>query len=60
MLRWALIFLIVALVAAALGFGGIAGTAAGIAQVLFWIFLVACILIFLFSLIAGRRPRDIT
>lgn len=60
MLRWALIFLIVALVAAALGFGGIAGTAADISKILFWIFLVACALIFLFSLVSGRRPRDIT
>ena len=36
MLYWALMFLIVALVAALFGFGGIAGTAAGIAQVLFF------------------------
>lgn len=60
MLRWALTFLVIALIAAVLGFGGIAGTAAGIAQVLFWIFLVGCLLIFLLSLISGRRPRDIT
>ena len=60
MLRWALIFLVVALVAAVLGFGGIAGTAAGIAKILFWIFLVGCLVIFLLSLITGRQPRDIT
>ncbi len=40
MLYWALVFLIVALVAAALGFGGVAGTASWIAQVLFVVFLV--------------------
>src|SRR6476660_9900074 len=40
MLYWALVFLIVALVAAALGFGGIAGASAGIAKILFFIFLV--------------------
>ena len=40
MLGWALTFLIVALIAAALGFGGIAGTSAGIAKILFLIFIV--------------------
>jgi len=54
MLRWALIFLIVAIVAAALGFGGIAGTAAGIASILFWIFLAMCVLLFFLGLVDGR------
>ena len=40
MLGWALTFLIVALIAGALGFGGIAGASAGIAQILFFVFLV--------------------
>ena len=40
MIRWAVIFLVIALVAALFGFGGVANTAAGIAQVLFWIFAV--------------------
>lgn len=55
MLNWALVFLVIALIAAALGFGGIAATASGIAQVLFYIFLV----LFLVSLITGliRRRR---
>ena len=39
MLYWALVFLVVAIIAGALGFGGIAGTSAGIAQILFFIFL---------------------
>ena len=34
MLGWALTFLVIALIAAALGFGGIAGASAGIAQIL--------------------------
>jgi len=50
MLYWAVIFLIVAIVAGVLGFGGIAGASVGIARVLFGIFLV----LFLISLIAGR------
>jgi uncharacterized membrane protein YtjA (UPF0391 family) len=39
MLGWILTFLVIALVAGALGFGGIAGASAGIAQILFYIFL---------------------
>lgn len=53
MLRYTAIFLIVAIIAAAFGFGGIAGTAASIAKVLFFIFLV----LFLVSLLLGRNPR---
>lgn len=54
MLNWALVFLVVALVAGALGFGSVMGTAAWIAQVLFVVFLV----LFLVSLLTGavRRP----
>lgn len=50
MLRWTIIFLVVAIIAAIFGFGGIAAGAAGIAKILFYIFLV----LFVISLIAGR------
>lgn len=40
MLNWAIGFLIVALIAAVLGFGGIAGAAIGFAKILFFIFVV--------------------
>ena len=40
MLSYAILFLIIALVAGVLGFGVIAGTAAAIAKVLFLVFLV--------------------
>jgi uncharacterized membrane protein YtjA (UPF0391 family) len=53
MLNWAVTFLIVALVAALLGFTGVAGQAAWMAQVLFIVFLV----LFLVSLVAGPRVR---
>lgn len=46
MLRWALVFLIIGLVAAALGFGGVAGAAVGIAKFLFFLF-IAMFVIFL-------------
>jgi uncharacterized membrane protein YtjA (UPF0391 family) len=53
MLYWALMFLVIALVAAVLGFGSLAGTASWIAQVLFVVFLV----LFIVSLLMGsRRP----
>jgi uncharacterized membrane protein YtjA (UPF0391 family) len=52
MLRWALIFLIIALVAGAFGFFSLEGTAMYIAKILFFVFLV----VFVISLIAGRRP----
>ncbi len=51
MLRWAVIFFVVALIAAVLGFGGIAGAAAGIAKLLFWVFVV----LFVASLFFGRK-----
>jgi uncharacterized membrane protein YtjA (UPF0391 family) len=51
MLSYSLAFFIVAVVAGFLGFGIIAGTAAWIAKVLFFIFLV----LFVVSLITGRR-----
>jgi len=55
MLYWAVIFFIIAIVAALFGFGGIAAGAQTIAMWLFWIFLI----IFLVSLILGliRRGR---
>jgi len=49
MLKWSLIFLVVSLVAALFGFAGIADSAAGIAKVLFFIFLV----LFIITLIGG-------
>jgi uncharacterized membrane protein YtjA (UPF0391 family) len=56
MLRWALIFLIVALIAGVLGFGGIAGTAVEIARVLFFIFLVLLVISVLSGAFRGRPP----
>jgi uncharacterized membrane protein YtjA (UPF0391 family) len=53
MLRWALAFFIIALIAAIFGFGGIALAAAGIAKILFFIFLV----LFLVALVSGLMRR---
>jgi uncharacterized membrane protein YtjA (UPF0391 family) len=43
MLGWIITFLVIALIAALLGFGGIDGAATGIAQILFYIFLIALV-----------------
>ncbi|RSK68108.1 DUF1328 domain-containing protein [Enterobacter huaxiensis] len=51
MFRWGIIFLVIALIAAALGFGGLAGTAAWAAKIVF----VVGIILFLISLFTGRR-----
>lgn len=56
MLRWALAFFIIAIIAAFFGFGGIAATATGIAQILFYIFLVLFLIALLFGLLGGRAP----
>ena len=55
MLRWAMTFLIVALIAALLGFGNIAGTASSIAVTLFWVFVVLFLASLLASLVTGKR-----
>lgn len=51
MLGYAITFLIIALVAGALGFGSLAGTSAMIAKICFFVFL----LFFIVSLVRGRR-----
>lgn len=56
MLGWALTFLVVALIAAALGFGGIAGASAGIAQILFVVFIVLFAAAMIARALQGRPP----
>jgi uncharacterized membrane protein YtjA (UPF0391 family) len=55
MLKWALIFAIVALIAGGLGFGGVAGAAAGIAKFLFFLFLVGFLVFLVLGFWAGRK-----
>jgi len=56
MLRWAILFLVVALIAALFGFTTVAGTSIFAAKILFFVFLV----LFVVSLISGSRtPRDV-
>ncbi|MEM5786738.1 MAG: DUF1328 domain-containing protein [Syntrophobacteraceae bacterium] len=51
MLAWAIGFLIIGIIAGFFGFTGVAGTATWVAQVLFFVFLIA----FVVSLFWGRR-----
>jgi uncharacterized membrane protein YtjA (UPF0391 family) len=53
MLKWAVIFFVIAIVAAILGFGGIAAGASEIAKILFIVFLV----FFVVTLIMGVRRK---
>jgi len=54
MLHYAVVFFIIALVAALFGFGGIAASAAGIAKVLFLVFVIMAVVTFIAGL-ARRR-----
>lgn len=56
MLYWALLFLVVALIAGVFGFGGIASASAGIAQILFFIFLVLFVVALIARAVGGRAP----
>ena len=51
MLRWALVFFVVAILAAVFGFGGIAGESAWIAKILLIVFVILAVV----SLIMGRK-----
>ena len=51
MLRWTLIFLLVSIIAAVFGFGGVAAASAGFARILFFIFMILFVASLLGSLI---------
>ncbi|MGO8914274.1 MAG: DUF1328 family protein [Stellaceae bacterium] len=55
MLRWAAIFLVISIVAAIFGFGGIAAAAAGIAKLIFFVFLALFVLTLVIGLLLGRE-----
>ncbi len=57
MLRWAVIFFVVAIIAAVFGFGNIAESATGIAKLLFFLFVVLFVVSLLVGLVGGKAPR---
>lgn len=56
MLGWAVTFFVIAIIAAALGFGGIAETSAGIAQIPFFVFIILFIVAMVARAFQGRPP----
>ena len=54
MLRWALVFLVIALIAAVFGFGWVSAVSFDAAKILFFVFIVLAVLAFLGG--AFRRP----
>ncbi len=54
MLKWALIFFVVSIIAGALGFTGISQAAGGIARILFFIFVVIFVIFLVLGLLAGE------
>jgi len=56
MLGWAIAFLIIALVAALFGFGGIASASAGIAQILFFVFIALFVIALVARAVRGKSP----
>ena len=56
MLGWAVTFLIIALIAALLGFGGIAGVAMEAAKIVFFVAIGLFLIAAVAGVIRGRRP----
>ncbi|TDK28382.1 DUF1328 domain-containing protein [Luteimonas aestuarii] len=55
MVKWAIIFAIIGLVAGALGFSGVASAAMGIAQVLFFIAIAIAVVLFVLGMTIYRK-----
>lgn len=54
MLGWALTFLVVALIAGVLGFTTIAGAGAGIAKIVFYVFLILFVVSLIMNFVRAR------
>ncbi|MFZ4531561.1 MAG: DUF1328 domain-containing protein [Alsobacter sp.] len=59
MLGWAISFLVIAMIAAVLGFGGIAGTAMGIAETIFYVAIVLFVISAVVGLVRGRSSTPL-
>jgi uncharacterized membrane protein YtjA (UPF0391 family) len=57
MLGWALVFLVIALVAAVFGFGDVAVASAWIAQLLFFVFIAVFLALLILNAVRSRAPR---
>lgn len=57
MLRWAVIFFIIAIIAAVFGFGDIAEGATDIAKILFFVFILLFLVSLIMNLMKGKGPK---
>lgn len=55
MIKWAVIFAILGLVAGALGFSGLSSAFMGIAQVLFWLFIIIAVVLFVLGVTIFKK-----
>lgn len=58
MLRWAIIFLVIGVVLAVLGFGGIGGAFIDLAKILFYIAVALFVIFLVLGLMAGKAVKD--
>ncbi|GGE13366.1 hypothetical protein GCM10011529_19660 [Polymorphobacter glacialis] len=55
MIKWAIIFFVAALILGALGFGGLAGAAMGIAKLLFWVVVIIAVVLLVLGVTVYRK-----
>lgn len=55
LLKWALIFLVVSIIAAVFGFTDISAASADIARILFYIFVIIFVVLLVLGMVAARR-----
>jgi uncharacterized membrane protein YtjA (UPF0391 family) len=55
MIKWAIIFAIIGLVAGLLGFTGVAGAAMGIAKFLFWAAVIIAVVLFVLGMTIYKK-----
>ena len=54
MLKWALIFFVISLIAGGLGFSGLSAATGGIAKILFFLFLALAVIVVIIALAVGQ------
>ncbi|MGV6492158.1 DUF1328 domain-containing protein [Stenotrophomonas rhizophila] len=55
MIKWAIIFAVIGLIAGALGFGGLAGASIGVAKFLFWAGIIIAVVLFLLGMTIAKK-----
>lgn len=55
MIKWAIIFAVIGLIAGVLGFSGIAGASIGIAKFLFWAAIIIAVILFVLGLTIAKK-----